>query len=146
MIIVSRTTQFSNKFVPIGIYIDGEKVGSLRDGQQSEFRLSSGEHTIQARVNISASNSISFNSDGKQVIHFVLGSNVNVIKNILIALSHPALLIALFLLDKVINWDYFLVSALSVFILYEALTYLSRRRKSKNLSESEKYYLYLRRL
>lgn len=145
MITVSRSSQFSNKFVPIGIYIDGAKVGSLRDGERSGFSIKPGEHIIQAKVNISASNIIKFQLYDNQNIGFELGSNVNVIRNILLSLSHPVLLIALLLLSKIIEWKYFLVFSLLSYIVFEAWIYITRRRKIKTISETEKYYLYLRR-
>jgi len=145
MIIISRTSQFSNKFVPIHIYIDGQKAGSLRDGERAEFRVVAGEHTLQAKVNISASNPIQFEIGDKRNIDFELGSNINVMKNVLIALSHPALLMALFFADKIIKWDYFLVFGMLAFLAFETWSYILRKRKNSITPENEKYYLYLKR-
>ncbi len=146
MIIISRTSQFSNKFVPISIYVDGQHIGSLSDGERSEFRLAAGEHTMHARVTVSISNSIVFNLKDNQNINFELGSNVNVGKNMLLALSHPAILIGLYYLDKIIGWDYFLLWGVLAYLAFEAWLYISNRRKAKLVSETEKHYLYLKQL
>jgi hypothetical protein len=146
MIIISRTSQISNKFVPISVFVDNSEIGSVRDGDRSEFRIPAGEHTIQARVNISVSNKIVFDLKDGRNIEFELGSNVNVMKNVLLALSHPALLVALYLLDKVIGWDYFLLFGLLAYIAFEVWIYISRRRKAKLTPETEKHYLYLKQL
>lgn len=143
MIIVSRTSQLSNKFVPLSLYIDGVKVGSLSDGERSEFRIAPGLHTMQAKVNISASNEVQFEVKENKNIEFELGSNINVMKNVLLAISHPLLLFALFMLDKIIKWDFFLVFGLLTFLIYEAWLYFERRRKARVAPEIEKYYLYL---
>lgn len=145
MIIITRTSQFSNKFIPISIYIDGVKIGSLRDGERSEFRVAAGLHTLQAKLNISASNSIEFELNEKNNIEFELGSNINVGLNVLIALSHPAMFAAIFLIDSIIHSDIFLVSSLFAFIGYEIWTYIRRKRQKKVTPESERYYLYLKR-
>lgn len=146
MILITRTTQFSNKFVPIQIHIDGQQSGSLVDGERSEFRIPSGEHTIQAKLNISTSNILEFTISDNQIIEFELGSTVNVVKNILIALSHPALLVVLYMLDKIIGWDYFLLTGLIAFLGFEAWMYIARRRKKTSNPEAEKHYLYLKRV
>lgn len=146
MIIVSRTSQFSNKFVALDLYIDRLKVGSLSDGERCEFRADPGSHTMQARVNISVSNEVQFDVKENKNIEFELGSNINVMKNMLLALSHPFLLLALFMLDRILNWDYFLLFGLIVFLAYEAWVYYSRRHKAGAVPDTEKNYLYLRQV
>ena len=146
MIVVSRTSQISNKFIPIQILIDGQQTGSLVDGERSEFRTPSGVHTIQAKLNISTSNTLEFTISDNQIIEFELGSTVNVLKNILIALSHPALLVVLYLLDKIIGWDYFLLTGLIAFLGFEAWMLSVRRRKTAPNQAVEKHYLYIKRV
>jgi len=45
-----RTSQFANAGRAYSICIDGAKVGSVRDGQTSEFPVSPGTHSAQARI------------------------------------------------------------------------------------------------
>jgi hypothetical protein len=144
MVIISRTSQISNKFVPIQIYIDGVNVGSLTDGERAEFRVTPGEHVLEAKLNISVSNVLKFEAPNNRNIEFELGSNVNVMKNVLIMISHPAILISLYFLDKIIKWDYFLLFGFLVYLTFEAWVYFVQRKKNKATPAKEIHYLYLK--
>lgn len=146
MMIVNRTSQFSNRFVPIAIIVDGIKIGSVSYGERSEFSLIPGLHTIQAELKISKSNSIEFQLFEGKNIEFELGSNISLGKNILLALLHPAMIFAILILDKIINSDIFLVSAFSLFLVYEVWFYVKRKQKSKLVPEDQKYYIYLKEI
>ena len=49
-IIVRRTSQFANKLRSIQIYIDGEQVGAVKDGQAATFPVPSGQHEVYAKI------------------------------------------------------------------------------------------------
>lgn len=144
MVIISRTSQISNKFVPIQIYIDEVNVGSLSDGERAEFRVTPGEHVLEAKLNISVSNVLKFEAPNSRNIEFELGSNVNVMKNVLIMISHPAILISLYFLDKIIKWDYFLLFGFLAYLTFEAWVYFVQRKKNKSTPAKEIHYLYLK--
>lgn len=144
MITIRRKSSFSNKYANFNIYLDGNKIGTIKDGGRVEFNIEPGKHTLQTTLNISASNSIDFEIDENKFKAFETGSNVNIKKNILTALMHPAILIGIFLIDRIINYNYFIVYALIAYIGYEIYTYIERKRKNKKMLEHEKYYIYLK--
>jgi hypothetical protein len=49
-IIIARKSEWNNKLREIGLYIDGAKVGTIRDGQTKEFEVEGGEHEVYAKI------------------------------------------------------------------------------------------------
>jgi hypothetical protein len=47
---IVRSSEYINRLRDYGIYIDGRKVGVVSNGEVVEFVVSSGEHTIYARI------------------------------------------------------------------------------------------------
>lgn len=144
MIIIERKSSLSNKFTNYNVYLDGNKIGCLSDGETAEFNIEPGNHTLQIKMNISASNKIEFEHEANQFLYFETGSNIKVLNNILLALMHPAILIGIFLIDKIITYKYFIVYALMAYIVFEIYTYIKRKRANNVLKEEDKYYLYLK--
>jgi hypothetical protein len=48
--VVRRTSQYTNRIRPVGVFVDGKKVGQLKDGESKSFELSPGEHRVFAKV------------------------------------------------------------------------------------------------
>lgn len=46
---VSRVRQLTNFMMPVSIFIDEVKAGAIKPGQQNEFVLTAGWHTVQAK-------------------------------------------------------------------------------------------------
>ena len=49
-IIVRRNSEMNNRFREIGLYIDGEKVGTINDGETREYEVSDANHEVYARI------------------------------------------------------------------------------------------------
>lgn len=62
-IIIERNSEWNNKAREIGIYIDGEKVGTIDDGKTQEYNLEPGKHEIFAKVDWCSSQKIKLNTD-----------------------------------------------------------------------------------
>lgn len=144
MVIIQRKPSFSNSTAKYSVYLNGEKAATLSEGERAELNVPDGSHSLQVKLNISESNIITFETNDQQPIHFETGSNINVLKNILNSLLHPAILVSIFFLNKIIPYKYFIVYALLAYIAFEIYTYIKRKRRNKILDETEKYYLYLK--
>ncbi|WP_019039647.1 hypothetical protein [Psychroflexus tropicus] len=47
---VERNSEWNNKARAIGIYIDGEKVGIINDGETKEYEVENGKHEVFAKI------------------------------------------------------------------------------------------------
>ncbi len=49
-IIVERNSEWNNKAREIGIYINGEKVGTIDDGKTQKYEVESGKYEVYAKI------------------------------------------------------------------------------------------------
>ena len=47
---ITRTSQYANKLRAYSIFVDGTRVGKIKDGETVTYLVSPGSHTIQARI------------------------------------------------------------------------------------------------
>ena len=59
-LIVKRKREWTNWTRTVGIYVDGSKVGFVRNGQAEAFELPAGEHTLKAKMDWCRSNDFVF--------------------------------------------------------------------------------------
>jgi hypothetical protein len=57
---VHRSSQYSNKFRNIGLYLDGTKLGEIADGKTVDFEIINGEHILVAKIDWASSNEVKF--------------------------------------------------------------------------------------
>lgn len=60
-LIIERNSEWNNKARAIGIYIDGEKVGTINDGETQEYEIEFGKHEIYAKIDWCRSPKIELN-------------------------------------------------------------------------------------
>ncbi|MFS4418810.1 hypothetical protein [Maribacter sp. 2307ULW6-5] len=58
---IERNSEWNNKAREIGIYIDGEKVGTINDGETQEYEVENGKHEIFAKIDWCRSPKIELN-------------------------------------------------------------------------------------
>jgi hypothetical protein len=58
---VIRTSEYNNKFRDFQIYVNGKKIGSIADGEEKLFEVTSGVHNIRAKIDWCSSPQISIN-------------------------------------------------------------------------------------
>jgi hypothetical protein len=58
-IIIERNSEWNNKARKIGIYIDGEKVETINDGETLEFEVTTGTHELLAKIDWCGSKTLS---------------------------------------------------------------------------------------
>jgi hypothetical protein len=143
---IDRTIQGSFYFVPIQVLLDGKRIGSIRSGRSFEFEVPNGVHSLQATFLMSRSNIQHFEASHGNFTHYSLGSDVNMLKNIWMIVKHPLILLSLYLIDKQIHWDYFLLFSLIAYLLYELVENKRKKRQRVDQPEPDKYYIYLREI
>lgn len=71
-LIIQRTSEWNAKVRDIGIYIDDEKVGIIKDGESLTFNIPEGTHTIKAKIDWCGTNAESFTIIKNETIYFQL--------------------------------------------------------------------------
>jgi len=59
-IIINRSSEYSNKFRSIEIYLNGNKIGEIKDGESKEYEIEPGDHILKAKIDWCNSNLINF--------------------------------------------------------------------------------------
>ena len=63
---IQRTSKFTNKMRDYQIFIDGQKVGKISDGETKEFEVTTGKHSVTAKVDWCSSPDVLINiGDGE---------------------------------------------------------------------------------
>ena len=60
-IIIERSSEWNNRVRKIGIYIDGEKVGTINNGEKKEYEVEFGKHEVYAKIDWCYSQKIELN-------------------------------------------------------------------------------------
>jgi len=49
-LVINRTSEWNNMMREVGIYLDGEKIGVIGNGEIKEFEIEPGEHTLKSKI------------------------------------------------------------------------------------------------
>ena len=60
-LIIKRTSEWNNRMRDIGIYLDGEKMGVIGNGEIKEFEVDPGEHTLESKIDWCGSEPLKMN-------------------------------------------------------------------------------------
>jgi hypothetical protein len=74
VIVVERTTQYVNSVRAIEIFVDGRKVGFVKDGERKEFVVKAGEVWVQAKIDWCATVPMKVELEEGEVVELELGS------------------------------------------------------------------------
>ena len=67
-ILIKRSSEYNNMLREIGLYIDGEKVGTINNGETQEYEVTNGKHEVFAKIDWCGSQKINLDSsDGKLI-------------------------------------------------------------------------------
>jgi len=55
---IKRSSEWNNRMRDIGIYLDGEKIGVIGNGERKEFDVEPGEHTLKSKIDWCGSNTL----------------------------------------------------------------------------------------
>ena len=50
MVVIDRASEIKNKFRSYSIYLNGKKIGKIRNGERIEYNTLSGDHQLSAKI------------------------------------------------------------------------------------------------
>jgi len=71
-IVVSRRQEWNNKLRHIALYLDGQKIGTIGNGEVKTFDVPDGDHSIKAKIDWCGSRQIDFSVSGEEKKYFRL--------------------------------------------------------------------------
>ena len=66
-LIIKRTSEWNNRMRGIVIFLDGKKIGVIRNGELKEFEIEPGEHNIKAKIDWCGSEKLLINLADNEV-------------------------------------------------------------------------------
>lgn len=76
-LIIQRTSEYNNRMRDYGIYMDGQKVDTISNGQAKEFTIAPGRHTLYSKIDWCSSPEISFEISDSETKIFKVGGFKN---------------------------------------------------------------------
>ncbi len=74
---IKRVKQYANKARAIGIYINGQKVDTIKDGETKSFELNPGNNEIFAKIDWCKTKPLKIDNTGNESLQLELGSNLS---------------------------------------------------------------------
>jgi hypothetical protein len=71
-LIIKRSSQWTNKFRAIEIYLDEKKIGEIGDNEITKFDVEPGRHTIKAKIDWCRSNTLELHIENNQTKYIEL--------------------------------------------------------------------------
>ncbi|TXE02272.1 hypothetical protein [Algoriphagus aquimarinus] len=66
-LIIERTSEWNNGLRDIGIYLDGEKIAVIGNGEIKDFEIKSGEHTLKSKIDWCGSETLTINLSDNEI-------------------------------------------------------------------------------
>lgn len=76
-VMIERSNEMNNRLRDYGVYIDGEKVGVIANGETKEFEIGFGRHLIYCKIDWCSSPQISFEATDDELKIFKVGGFKN---------------------------------------------------------------------
>jgi len=74
---LQRTSENKNRLRDYQIYIDGQKIGTIANGETKEFETNNGQHSLVAKIDWSSSPELILNFENSQTKHLQVGVSKN---------------------------------------------------------------------
>jgi hypothetical protein len=71
---ITREDEYMNRLRNISIYLDGLKLGTIKNGEIKDFEIAAGDHFIKAKIDWCGSNTIHFHVAATETKFFNLCS------------------------------------------------------------------------
>ena len=123
-LIIQRTSEYNNRLRDYGIYIDGQKVDTIANGQAKEFTITSGRHTLYSKIDWCSNPEISFEIVDSDTKIFKVGGFKN--GNWIMPMALGIIILS-YLLKQIYGIDYLFYLAIPPFLLL--IYYLTIGRK-----------------
>ena len=124
-LIIQRTSEYTNRMRSYGIYVDGNKVGTIGSGDVKEFQIPPGQHKLYAKIDWCSSPELEFETGDTETKLFKVGAFKNA--NWLMPLALGIVIVS-FIIKKTTGIDYFLFLVIPIVLLL--LYYLTIGRKN----------------
>lgn len=124
-IIISRSNEYLNRMREYDVYLDGEKVGSIANGETKEFDVSPGTHTILTKIDWYSSPGLSLEIMDEETKSLQVGGFKNgrwMMPAALILIVHS------YILNLLYDFDYLIYLAIPIFLLLVYYLSLGRGR------------------
>jgi hypothetical protein len=130
---IHRSSEWTNKYRAIDLYLDGCKIGAVKDGHTESFEIGPGSHHLEARIDWCGSKLFTFTAEEGSVQEVKLSAFP--FANWLLPISIPLLIIGW--LPEVwqpLTWE---VQILFILLLGGCLTYFFTLGRKKYLRVEE---------
>ena len=121
---LNRTNEYNNKMRDYKIFIDGQQVGTIANGETKEFPATIGQHLVTAKIDWCCSPDISIDLKENQTSHLKVGGFKNGQLLMQIGLG---VVVLHFILSKFADFDYLIFLAVPLLLIM--VYYLSLGRK-----------------
>jgi len=115
---IQRKHEFINLFRNYKLFVDGQIIGSISDGQEREFNVTPGKHFIVAKIDWCSSKTISFELKENDTISFSLSGFKNKLMRDLFSFG-TLFLIIIFSLSSYLHYVIFLIAPFFLLFVYD---------------------------
>jgi hypothetical protein len=122
---ISRTSEFVNRIRDYQIYLDGQKIGTVANGETIKFDTTIGEHTLIVKIDWCTSPELKINIGETDTKEFKVGGFKNANWMMLIG---AILALIVFVLNKYVNTEWTPIIALPIFIILIYYITLGRKK------------------
>jgi len=122
---IQRTSEYNNRMRDYKIFIDGQQVATIANGETKDFATTAGQHTVTAKIDWCSSPDISINIGDNETKNLKVGGFKN--GNWLMPLGLGIIVLHV-ILSKTMDFDYaiFLLAPTFLLLVY----YLTLGRKN----------------
>jgi hypothetical protein len=121
---LKRTSEYNNRIRDYEIFIDGQQVGTIANGETKDFPTTEGQHTVTAKIDWCSSPNISVDINDNKTKNLKVGSfrygQILMPIGLVIILLH-------FILSKFADFEYIIFLDAPLFLLF--IYYLTIGRK-----------------
>jgi len=116
--VLNRTSEYANRLINFGVFVDGKKVGTIANGETKKFDVLSGQHTLVTKIDWCSSPTLVFSIGDNEIKNFKVGGFRNA------SWLVPTALIII-ILSYIVSYLFYLVIPVFLLIVY----YLTIGRK-----------------
>jgi len=113
-IVVSRKQEWNNRLRQIGIYVDGQKLGTIGNGEVKTFDIPDGNHSIKAKIDWCGSREIEFLISAEEKKYFRLSGFKY--SNIIMPIALVLVILSIFL-RRLYHFDHTIWLILPIFLI-----------------------------
>ena len=113
-IIISRNQEWNNRFRQFAIILDGQKLGTVANGEVKSFEIPDGNHSLKAKIDWCGSREIEFTVSNEEKRYFKLSGFRH--SNIIMPIALVLVILSL-ILRRVYHAEYTIWLILPVFLL-----------------------------